>query len=194
MKKPFKIILITFIVIAVLCTAGIIFYKPVYDVVAPVIFDKFVAENLDKFIGEDNKNEASEKEEKEEAQNEENKKDDGLNDENKEEKEGEKKSDDKNNSPSSKNDINGSYSTKTTNGVYTDKDLQYLIKVISPQDKSRIISILQSCVAAADYPDMARRASDGLDSADMAYIESYLRARMTIPQKQAILDIVAKYI
>ena len=50
MKKPFKIILTIFIVIAVLCATGVILYKPVYNVVAPIIFDEFVGKNLNKFI------------------------------------------------------------------------------------------------------------------------------------------------
>lgn len=190
MKKPFKIVLTIFIVIVVLCTAGAILYKPVYNVVAPIVFDEFVAKNLDKIINSEDVKEETKSYEKEEASLENDDTKEEKTDDNEEKKEGEnsKKSD-----KSGKKD-DGVYSTKTTVGVYTEHDLSYLIKVISPQDKARIISILQSCVASSDYPDMARRVSDGLDNADMAYIERYLRARMTIPQKQAILDIVDKYI
>ncbi len=187
MRKPFKIILITFIVIAVLCTAGAILYKPVYNVVAPIVFDEFVAKNLDKLLNSDDDTTQKKTDSEDEAHLENEEKSENEDEEENSQNESE-------NSSKKENTDDGEYSTKTTVGVYTETDLSYLIKVISPQDKAQIISILQSCVAAADYPDMAKRASDGLDNNDMAYIEGYLRARMTIPQKQAILDIVGKYI
>ena len=189
MKKPFKIILTIFIVIAVLCATGAILYKPVYNVVAPIVFDEFVAKNLDKLLNSEENTKEAKTDEKEASLEDEDTKEEKT-DENKEKNE--EANSQKPDKDGKKDD--GVYSTKTTVGVYTEHDLSYLIKVISPQDKARIISILQSCVASSDYPDMARRVSDGLDNADMAYIESYLRARMTIPQKQAILDIVDKYI
>ncbi len=190
MKKPFKIILTIFIVIAVLCAVGTILYKPVYNVVAPIVFDEFVAKNLDKLLNSEEDTKEAITDEKEEASLEDEDIKEEKTDENEEKKE---EGNSQNSGKDGKND-DGLYSTKTTVGVYTEHDLSYLMKVISPQDKTRIISILQSCVASSDYPDMARRVSDGLDNNDMAYIESYLRARMTIPQKQAILDIVDKYI
>ncbi len=203
MKKSLKVILSVIIVVAVLVVAGVILYKPVYNYVAPKIFDEFVAKNLDKLIASD------EVEENENKDNTEIKTDEKTEEKtdpesisgNEEEKEADKvtkkpenKSKASANSPLNENNKDGIYKTKTTVGVYTETDLAYLIRVISPADKTRIITILKSCVAAADYPDMARRVGDGLDNADMAYIESYLRARMTIPQKQEILDIVKKYI
>ncbi len=199
MKKPVKVLLVIVCVIAVLCVSGVILYKPIYNIVAPKVFDSLVAKNLDKLIGtseELSENIISEnKEGEEELQTEENsgKKDEENGEDEKTEKP-ENKSKASANSPKNENNKNGVYKSKTHIGELNEYDLSYLIRVISPADKTQIISILQSCVASSDYPEMARRVKDGLDHADMAYIESYLRSHMTPQQKKAILDIIDKYV
>ena len=194
MKKAKKILIITLSIIVVLVVAGIALYKPVYDFVAPKVFDHFVGKNLQKLIdnpednikinSEDNSSDISDEEKDGKSE-----KKDGDTESDKEENKTE--SDKKTESNDKKKDV---YKTQTHMGEMDEYDLNYILSVITPADKSRIVGIVKGCVARSDYPEMARRVKDGLDGADMAYIESYLRSHMTPNQKKQIMDIVKKYV
>lgn len=201
-----KALIIIFSVIIILIVAGMALYKPVYDFVAPKVFDHFVGKNLQRLIDnpednininsqddsvkinpQDDSSEVSD-EEKESLEKDEEKKDGDVESDMSEKK---SESNEKSESKGKKKNV---YKSNTHIGEVDEYDLNYILKVITPGDKTRIISIIQGCVAKSDYPEMARRIKDGLDHADMAYIESYLRSHLTPQQKEQILNIVAKYV
>lgn len=198
MKKGLKITLGIIISIVIL---AIVLYKPVYNYAAPKIFDYVVEDNLDKLISaddiekniaenkedniKDSKTEETEKETEENAQ----KEDELKSNEKSEEKSKSKASA---NSPLNENNNNGVYKSKTSAGVFDENDLASIAKRLTPADKTQIISIVQSCISAGDYPDLAKRAKN-LTHENMAYLESYLRSHMSASAKQQILNIVTKY-
>lgn len=202
MKKGLKITLGIIIGIAVLSFA---LYKPAYNYIAPKIFDYIVEDNLDKLISVEDieKNIAQNKEDNAETSKtaeteEENEKGNEENSQNEDEqktggKSGEKsKSKASANSPLNENNNNGVYKSKTSAGVFDENDLASIAKRLTPSDKTQIISIVQSCISAGDYPDLAKKAKN-LTHENMAYLESYLRSHMSASAKQQILNIVKKY-
>ena len=188
MKKALKIVLSVIMLIVVLAVA---LYNPLYNYIAPKVFDYVVEDNLDKLISVDDikkEIEETEKKTEESAQKEEQQ----QVQENKEDEETKSKSKASANSPLNENNKNGIYMSKTSAGVFDENDLANIAKRISPADKTKIISIVQSCIAPGDYPDLAKRAKN-LTHENMAYLESYLRSHMSGALKQQILDIVIKY-
>lgn len=88
----------------------------------------------------------------------------------------------------------GGYSTHTSIGTLTAADMARVLKNISPADKTRIISICKSSIAAKDMPKFAKMAKEGITGEDMVYAESYLRSSLSPAQKKEILEIVKKYL
>ena len=200
MKKPLKIVLIVIVAIVVLVA---VLYKPMYNYIAPKVFDYLLEDNLDKLIvsletkddNEDKTEESSEIRNENTEIEESTEIPKGEESENKEgqgENETKSKSKASANSPLNENNVNGVYKSKTSAGVFDENDLANIAKRISPADKTKIISIVQSCISPGDYPDLAKRAKN-LNHENMAYLESYLRSHMSGAMKKQILDIVVKY-
>lgn len=202
MKKGLITALCVICGIVIVCAVA---YKPAYNYIAPKIFDYVVEDNLDKLISVDDIEKSVEKnlEKNENVE----KKSDDLKEPSETNAEPEKKEDEKvgenkgeikskskasANSPLNENNENGIYKSKTSAGVFDENDLSSIAKRLTPADKTQIISIVQSCISAGDYPDLARRAKN-LNHENMAYLESYLRSHMSASAKQQILNIVTKY-
>ena len=176
-------------VIVAVAVAGFAIYKVAYNTLAPMVFDYIVEKNPEAILGLGGgklQKETSEadKETDEPVKNEETKKEE-------ENTEKEEKNEPK---EEEKQDESTFYSTNTSIGTLTTADLARVLKRISPADKTRIISICKSAVAAKDMPRFAKMAKGGMTSADYAYAESYLRASLSASQKQEILNIVKKYL
>lgn len=198
MKKGLKI---TLGIIGGIIVLSFVLYKPVYNYFAPKVFDYIVEDNLDKLISAEDieKNIEKNKEQgdktTEMAKNEETNGKTAENNAGETEKNNEEtksKSKASANSPLNENNDNGVYKSKTSAGVFDENDLASIAKRLTPSDKTQIISIVQSCISAGDYPDLAKRAKN-LTHENMAYLESYLRSHMSGSAKQQILNIVSKY-
>lgn len=82
----------------------------------------------------------------------------------------------------------------TTMGDFTGAHLVRALKNISPQDKTRIISICQQAVSMSDMMTVSQiLMSDGLTVDQQKYIENYLRDNLSVPAKREILTILQKY-
>lgn len=173
-------------VMVVILVVGFAVYKVGYNTLAPMVFDYIVEKNPEAILGlgggklENEKTEAENKNDETSVNNETEKEENKENEAEKKEEEKETES--------------NFYSTNTSIGTLTTADLARVLKRISPADKTRIISICKSAVAAKDMPRFAKMAKGGMTSADYAYAESYLRASLTASQKQEILNIVKKYL
>ena len=177
--KKLKITLSVIVGIAVLLFAA---YKLSYNTLAPMVFDFIVGKNPETLL----KLEEMEIEETEEVTEEEPAKE--------EETEVEKEPEQKPAETKKSTQENQVYSSETDIGILTTNDLAHVIKVISPADKTRIITICKSVVSASDMPRFARMATQGMQGDDYAFTESYLRARLSAAQKIEILNIVRKYL
>lgn len=83
---------------------------------------------------------------------------------------------------------------KTTKGVFTGEHLTRALKNMSPEDKTRIISLCQSAVSTSDILKVSKMMlQDGLTKEQQKYIENYLRDNLSVPAKEEILAIIKKY-
>ncbi len=82
----------------------------------------------------------------------------------------------------------------TTMGDFTGVHLVRALKNISPQDKTRIISICQQAVSMSDMMTVSKiLVTDGLTVDQQKFIENYLRDNLSVPAKREILTILQKY-
>lgn len=215
--KKHKKLKITLSVVFGLLIFGYALYKVSFNALAPVVFDYIVSKNPDAFLklgdGEIQSSDISEggseaDESKEVSGQEDKNSEDDKNSEKNDEKNA-KKSEKKaeNDKKSKKNDKNSDektasggktaekgYTTETYIGTLTTADMSTVIRNISSADKTRIIAICKSVVAAGDMPRFAKMATQGMSGDDYAYAESYLRSHLSNSQKKEIMEIVRKYL
>lgn len=219
-KKPkkHKKLKITLSVVFGLLIFGFALYKVSFNALAPVVFDYIVSKNPDALLklgGEeiqstDAGNEASsEADGSKGSTEEENESSEGDKNSKKNDEKNAKKSEKntENDKKSKKNDKNSDektgsggkttekgYTTETYIGTLTTADMSTVIRNISSADKTRIIAICKSVVAAGDMPRFAKMATQGMSGDDYAYAESYLRSHLSNSQKKEIMEIVRKYL
>lgn len=186
--KKLKITLSVIVGIIVLLFA---LYKVSYNALAPMVFDFVVSKNPEALLKLDEMAEepAVSQENTESVENTEK---ENVEPETKEEtKPAENNTASKTTEQPKSNKV---YSTETYIGTLTTADMAHVIKTISSADKTRIISICKSVVAASDMPRFAKMATQGMSGDDYAYAESYLRIHLSPVQKQEIMEIVRKYL
>lgn len=216
-QKKHKKLKITLSVIFGLLIFGYALYKVSFNALAPVVFDYIVSKNPDAFLKLGDEFQSSDTSEsnaskadgiagnaEQENKNSENDKNSEKSDEKNEKKSEEKAENGKKSKKNGKNSdekVNSGgkatqkgYSTETYIGTLTTADMSTVIKNISSADKTRIIAICKSVVAANDMPRFAKMATQGMSGDDYAYAESYLRSHLSNSQKKEIMEIVRKYL
>lgn len=209
-QKKHKKLKITLSVVFGLLIFGYALYKVSFNALAPVVFDYIVSKNPDAFLklgdefqssdtSESNASKADGIAGNAEQENESSEND--KNSENSDEKKAENDKKSKKNGKNSDEKVNSGgkatekgYSTETYIGTLTTADMSTVIRNISSADKTRIIAICKSVVAAGDMPRFAKMATQGMSGDDYAYAESYLRSHLSNSQKKEIMEIVRKYL
>ncbi len=196
--KLFKKILI---IIVCVIFVGFLAYKIAYPFVAPLVFDYIVEHHMDAFVKLEKSLEESLEESTPPA-------DEPL------QEEGEQPPEE----PTTSVEEHGSHqpehspatgkkppastpkpdteiqAVKTTMGVFSGEHLARALKNMSPQDKTRIISLCQSAVSTADILKVSSMMmKDGLTKEQQKYIENYLRDNLSVEYKREILEILKTY-